>query len=151
MSTLVTEKDLRRFASVGYPAPVRSNGHTGPGALAESVVRVMESPAARLAKAAALAVKNLAQRNELGTFSHFDLSDNARRRLGYLAERCAQGEDLSSAVGQRLVLFGTRLHKVDDSKKPPLTFMAKTNPTLLRLMAEQSDVISRRWGVYGEI
>lgn len=136
---------------MGYPAPVRADGETGPKALAESVVRVMESPAARLAKASAMAVKNLARRNELELFSSFDLTDDARRRLGYLMERCAEGESVVPEVGRRLRSTGARLHKVDDCERPLLTFLARTNPTLLRLVADQSDELNRRWRVYGEL
>ena len=151
MSALVTRDDLRRFASVGYPAPVRASGDTEPKALAKSVVHVLESPAARLEYAAALAVKSLAQQNKLEVFAQFELSDDARRRLGYLAERCAQGKELSSDVGQRLVLFGARLHRSDDSSQPPLTFMVKANPRLLHLVAERADALNSRWNVYGDV
>lgn len=104
-------------------------------------------PSARLAKAVMCVLKYLAMSNKLDVFFEVELSDDVRRRLGYLAERCAQGKKLSSQAGQQLGSFGARLYKRDDSDRPPLTLMAKTNPTLLRLQAERADRVNERWNV----
>jgi hypothetical protein len=143
----VTERDLQRFASIGYPAPVCANGETDAKSLAESVIRVLENPSARLTTAAAMAVGTLAESDELDVFSGLDLSDNVRRRLGYLSERLS----VKVTASERLLAFGAMLHKSNDSQSPWLTFMAKTTPTFIRLQTERADALNHRWNVLGNI
>ena len=147
MSPQVREADLRRFAAVGFPAPVRAADNPNPQRLAESAARALENPSARLVKAVSCALEDLAVSNRLHVFSSVEFSEDVRRRLGYLAERRAQDYGLDSSVAQRLASFGATLREPGDSEKPPLTLMAKTNPTLLRLQAERGDRINEKWNV----
>lgn len=147
MSLQVTETDLRHFAFAGFPASLRASTSVTAIELAESCVRALEKPSARLCEAVKWVLQHLASSSQLEAFLSTDLSDDVRRRLGFLAERCAQGAELESDVARRLASFAHQLREFNDSEKPPLTLMARTNPTLMRLQMERADEVNQRWNV----
>lgn len=149
MQTQVTERDLQHFASLGFGAPVAAGDDPTPEELAESVLHVLEAPTARLTTAAALALNALASSDELDAFSDFELADEVRRSLGYLAERVAGQPESSEQIAKRLKDFSDDLHQRDDSKQPAVVLMARSNATLLRLKRKRADEVNRRWSVFG--
>lgn len=151
MNTQVTERDMRRFASLGFPASVCANGETDAGSLVESTLHALQSPSARLAKAVMMALESLAQSNELQHLFDNEFDEDVRRRLGYLAEHLSQSPTTSELVANRLADVAQRLAAPDDRTRPPLTFMAKINASLLRLKMRRADETSRRWQVFGNL
>lgn len=151
MSTQVTERDMRRFASLGFPASVCANGETDAGSLVESLLHALESPSARLAKAVMMVLESLANTNDLQWLVRSELDDHVRRRLGYLAECLAQAPSTSELVARRLEDVAQRLAASDDYAREPLTFLATMNPSLLRLKMRRADETSRRWRVFGDV
>lgn len=151
MGTQVTKRDLARFASLGFQASVCANGETDSGSLVESVVRALQAPSARLAGAVMMVLHNLAESDELERVLDVELDDDVRRRLGYLAERLSQTPASSDVVARRLEAFAERLAARSDSSRPPLTFLAKTNPTMVRLQMNRGDETSRSWNVFGNV
>ncbi len=149
MQTRVTERDLQHFVSLGFFAPVTAGEAPAPEELAESVVRVLQAPTARLTTAAALALNALASSDDLDAFADFELADEVRRSLGYLAERVAGELKSSKKTAQRLTDFSDDLHQSDDSEQPAVVLMARSNATLLRLKRERADEVNRRWNVFG--
>lgn len=150
MVTRVTEEDMRSLASVGFPASVRARENTSAEELAEALHRVVEFPAARLERAAALALCELSRTDQLERVLRRDRSDDARRRLGYLAERLSRNPELSQAAKGRLQAMAKRLHEAEDASKPLLTFLARANPSVLRVFAERADEVNDRWNVMGD-
>ncbi len=149
MSAHVTERDLQTFASLGFPTSVRANGNADTDSLVESVLHVMTAPSARLAQAAAMALHALALSGELNEFLQYELSDEVRRRLGYLMEYLSQ--NTAPTESESLKRVARQLYRPDDSKKSPVTFMARTTPTLLRLQRKRADEVNHRWSVYGNV
>jgi predicted RNA-binding Zn ribbon-like protein len=150
MSTHVTEQDLRHFASLGFPASVSASSATDAGNLVESVLHVLETPSARLATAAAMALWALGTTDDLDRLQERELSDAVRRRLGYLAERLSQNTDTPTPVTRSLAQFADELHHASDATKDPLTLMAVTNPTLVDLFVSRSDELDKKWCVFGK-
>ena len=149
MQTQVTERDLQHFASLGFGAPVAAGDEPAPEELAESVVHVLQAPTARLTTAAALALNALASSDDLDAFADFELADDVRRSLGYLAERVTGQSKSSKKTAKRLKDFSDDLHQSDDSEQPAVVLMARSNATLLRLKRERADDVNRRWSVFG--
>lgn len=149
MQTQVTERDLQHFASLGFGAPVTAGDDPAPEELAESVVHVLQAPTARLTTAAALALNALASSDDLDAFADFELADEVRRSLGYLAERIAGQPESSERIAKRLTDFSDDLHHSDDREQPAVVLMARSNATLLRLKRERADDVNRRWNVFG--
>ncbi len=151
MNTKVTEQDLQNFATLGFPASVPAAETASTEKLVESVLHVLETPSARLASAVALALQALATTSELDRLVESELTDDVRRRLGYLAERLSEESASPLKVKRRLAEFAGQLHQEDDDEKEPLTLLAATNPTLVRLYMKRADQIEENWGVYGEV
>lgn len=147
MSEQVTEADLGRFAAVGYQAPVKAVESPRVVDLVVSASHVLESPAARLVRAVELVLESLADTDDLDQFLVVPLSDDARRRLGFLVERSARRDDLGFEAVARLALLAESLYRAEDAEKPPLTFIASTNPTLLRSYRRRADELNKRWNV----
>lgn len=152
MSTHVTERDMRRFASLGFPASVCASQETDPDSLVQSALHVLQAPSARLAGAVMLVLEALAATDNLEpVVRRLELDDDVRRRLGYLAERLSQTSSTPDPIAERLADVAGNLADPNDSSRPPLTFMAKTTPSLLRLKMRRADETSRRWNVYGDV
>ena len=146
----VTAIDLKRFASIGYPAMLGSEMPDGsepePGLLFESVVNVMAEPSARLVTAAALALSVLALRNQLPDDQVDELSDDVRRRLGYVAERLLADPHMESS--DTLSRFLERLVESRFRDEPPIT-LGLVQDAYLRKKLESADEVNERWQVYG--
>jgi len=151
MSRHVTDEDMARFAALGYPAQVRAAEDFDARALVESLRHVLESPSARLLRAAVLAIRRLANLDSLGLLHDVDLSPEATRRLGFLAEKLAQEDSLSQKAQQRLRTLTAALHPKVNSEDPPVTFNAVHTDTYLENLREQADETSHKWQVFADL
>lgn len=150
MSRQVTDEDMAQFAALGYPAQVRAAGDVEPETLVESLRHVLESPSARLFEAAVLAVRWLANHDELGLLHEADLSSEATRRLGFLADKLARVDALDRESRHRLRTLASSLHQNVTTYDPPLTFNAVVTDTYLERLRESSDDTSRKWQVFAD-
>lgn len=148
----VTNQDLERFASVGYPsalssgAPV-SNRRVESALLFESVLKVMAEPSSRLVSAAALALAELAARNDLPEREVDELADPVRRRLGYVSERLV--EELNPSAATNLARYVKELSSAAPSTSGELT-LGVDSASYLRMKKSSADEVNLRWQVYGE-
>ncbi|MFB6373212.1 MAG: hypothetical protein ABEN55_08885 [Bradymonadaceae bacterium] len=142
---------MARFAALGYPAQVRAAENFDARALVESLRHVLESPSARLLKAAVLAVRWLANQDALSLLHDVDLSPEATRRLGFLAEKLAREDSLSQQAQRRLRTFAGALHPKVTSQDPPVTFNAVQTDTYLEMLRERADETSQKWQVFADL
>lgn len=150
MTEKVTEKDLARFAALGYPAPVEPASDVAPRAVAESLCRAVESPSARLLDAALLALDWLAEHDALEALTRPDLSPEASRRLGFLAEKLA--ETHTTVTKRRLKTLANSLYEqLAQQPDSALTFAAVTTDAYLQQLREKGDHTNERWQVFVEL
>jgi hypothetical protein len=117
------------------------------GELVDGLVHVLETPSARLAESALRVVALVAEQQALEALMDVEMSDAARRRLGFLSETLAEvtpGETFC-----RLVEFAKSLHRAGDPQAEPVTFTAVVRPSLVRALKRRADEVNRRWAVYG--
>jgi|GEM_PF-6609843 len=151
MTRQVTDEDMARFAALGYPAQVRASSELDATSLVESLRHVLESPSARLLKAAALSVRWLANHDALDLVQEVYLSPEATRRLGFVAEKLAQKNSLDDAARHRLRGFAADLHEPSMTEGSALTFSAAVTDTYLEKLRGETDETSQRWQVFAEL
>lgn len=148
MSSAVTQKDLRTFADLGARLPVERGGRAGTNELVDGLMHFVESPAARLVVPAARALVELASRRGCSALPTVQMSDAARRRLGYLAEELSTAGD--GDVAAQLAKLADALRKPTDSSAEPVTLTAVQSASMVRAFQQRADDINHRWRVYGK-
>lgn len=147
----VDDRDLGRFRYAGFDAPVGEAEHPSSRQLFESAARVLESPAARLMKAVYCTVVKLAERGDLSESWVGELSEQARRRLGYTVERAARSDTIDPDIRGTLAEFADVIHRPKYRHEPPLTVTANATDSYLRILQERGDGVNERWHVYGDV
>lgn len=147
----VTKRDLAQLAALGLSTQVRATDEVRADAVAGALAHVAGQPAARLVTGALLALAWLAEHEELEELGDAELTDDAQRRIGCLAEHLAESDELDFRARKRLKELALSLasEKLNDGE--PLTFLAATTPTYLDQLRHRVDGISRKWGVYVDL
>jgi len=149
MAPQLTDRELQAFRFAGYPYPVETPEEPVTlDELARVVVRVMENPSARAVEASEMALVMMAKLDVLEMLECED--DEARRRLGYVAQRLSTMEEVSTTAKERLRELADRLG--DCSAGGPALFLTSV---VSRGRAERlqwsADEVNSRWGVYGKV
>lgn len=147
MSSAVTQRDMKQLAGVGFPTQVAASERVEPGELAHALVHVLENPSARLLVGAAMAVRWLAENGELQLVDDRNLSEDAKRRFGFLLEKFASGEQASTEAAK----LANRLVESVPADPSPLTFSKATTQTYLRQLRERADSTEDKWGVFADL
>ncbi|TXD36972.1 hypothetical protein FRC98_09530 [Lujinxingia vulgaris] len=149
MAHQLTERELQAFSLAGYPYPVeRPEEPVTLDELARVVVRVMENPGARAVEASVMALVMMAQLDALEMLECEDVE--ARRRLGYVAQRLSTMEGVPARAQKRLRELVTRLRGFAAGGRALFLTSVVSRGRAERLERSADDV-SRFWGVYGEV
>ncbi|TXC68501.1 hypothetical protein FRC91_19340 [Bradymonadales bacterium TMQ1] len=149
MALQLTERELQVFSLAGYPYPVeRPEEPVTLEELARVVVRVMEDPGARAVEASVMALVMMAQHDALEMLECEDVE--ARRRLGYVAQRLSAMEGVPARAQKRLRELTKRLTNFAAGGRALFLTHVVSRGRAERLERSADDV-SRLWGVYGEV
>lgn len=111
----------------------------------------LEAPSARILEVTALVLVELAKRGPIDLPS-VDLSLDSLRRIGFVADRVAETQELGSPVRRRLKRFAAELYEeLPQADFDDLGFSRSTSAGRIRRLKTQADEIDLRWRVWGRV
>lgn len=117
----------------------------------EDLLRELEAPSARFLEAATLFLVEAAR---LGDVPHppSKVGVDVLRRIGFIADRLGEHEELTGEVRTRLRNFALGIYeKVNTTPFDDLGFSHHASEGRIRRLQRKADAIDRRWRVWGEV